>query len=53
MKMVNKAIRSVAVVGVTLLFIFFPYEIAPYAVGNVRIELTDQEIRNLGAPIRW
>lgn len=34
-------------------FIFFPYEIAPYAVGNVRIELTDQEIRNLGAPIRW
>ena len=37
--------------GVT--FIFFPYEVAPYAAGNVRIELTDAELRQLGVTVKW
>ena len=36
-----------------VVFIYFPYEIAPYVEGNIRVELTDAELRNLGAPIRW
>ena len=37
--------------GVT--FIYFPYEVAPYAAGNVRIELTDAELRQLGVTVKW
>ena len=36
-----------------VVFIYFPYEIAPYVEGNIRVELTDAELRNLGVPIRW
>lgn len=36
-----------------VVFIYFPYEIAPYAEGNIRVELTDAELRQLGVPIRW
>lgn len=36
-----------------VVFIYFPYEVAPYAEGNVRVEFSDQEIINTGAPIRW
>lgn len=36
-----------------IIFIYFPYEVAPFAAGNVRAELTDQQIRNMGIPVRW
>ena len=37
--------------GVT--FIYFPYEVASYSEGNVRIELSDAELQHLGVPVRW
>ena len=36
-----------------VVFIYFPYEVSCYAIGTVRIELTDAELRQLGVTVKW
>lgn len=44
---------SVLITDVGLLLVYQPYEIGPYSLGQVSVELTDEDIAATGAPMLW
>jgi len=44
---------AVRITDTGLLLEYQPYEVAPYCVGIVGIELTDDQIAATGAPLIW
>ena len=44
---------SMALTDAGLLFVYQPYEVAPYSEGIISVELCDEELAETGAPLVW
>ena len=44
---------SMALTDAGLLFVYQPYEVAPYSEGIISVELSDEELADTGAPLVW
>ena len=45
--------RSMALTDAGLLFVYQPYEVAPYSEGLISVELSDEELADTCAPLVW